>query len=183
MKVEKTPLPGVLLITPKVFGDARGFFMESFNARAFEAATGVTDRFVQDNHSLSARHVLRGLHYQLPPMAQGKLVRVTAGEIFDVAVDVRQSSPTFRQWFGCRLSADNFRQLWIPAGFAHGFLAMTENTQVQYKTTHYYAPDHERSLFWADESLGIDWPDTGGDKAVSAKDAQAPRLNKAELFK
>src|SRR5574343_200665 len=154
--VQPTALPGVLILEPKVFGDERGFFFESFSERDFAAATGLTVSFVQDNHSRSAAGVLRGLHYQLPPAAQGKLVRVTAGEVFDVAVDVRRSSPTFGHWAGVRLSGENKRQFWIPPGFAHGFVTLTETADFLYKTTAYYAPDAERCLAWNDPALAIE---------------------------
>lgn len=149
MKVVETSIPDVLIIEPKVFGDERGFFYESFNAAAFEAATGLKRQFVQDNHSKSQRGVLRGLHYQIQ-QPQGKLVRVVAGEVFDVAVDLRKSSPSFGRWFGTHLSAQNQRQLWIPEGFAHGFVVLSESAEFLYKTTDYYAPEHERSLLWND---------------------------------
>ncbi len=156
-QVTQTPLEGVLVLEPKVFGDARGFFFESFNARDFEQATGLKDTFVQDNHSKSAKGVLRGLHYQVQH-AQGKLVRVTQGSVFDVAVDIRKGSPTFGQWFGLELSAENKKQVWIPAGLAHGFLVMSESAEFLYKTTDYYYPEFERSLLWSDPDIGIDWP-------------------------
>jgi dTDP-4-dehydrorhamnose 3,5-epimerase len=156
-QVMQTPLEGVLVLEPKVFGDERGFFFESFNARDFEQATGLKETFVQDNHSKSAKGVLRGLHYQVQH-AQGKLVRVTQGAVFDVAVDIRKGSPTFGQWFGLELSAENKKQLWIPAGLAHGFLVTSESAEFLYKTTDYYHPEHERSLLWNDDDIGIDWP-------------------------
>ena len=156
-QVMKTPLEGVLILEPKVFGDARGFFFESFNARDFEQATGLKETFVQDNHSKSAKGVLRGLHHQVQH-AQGKLVRVTQGAVFDVAVDIRQGSPTFGQWFGLELSAENKKQLWIPAGLAHGFLVTSESAEFLYKTTDYYHPEFERSLLWSDPQLAIEWP-------------------------
>lgn len=156
-KITTTPIDGVLVLEPKVFGDARGFFFESFNARDFVQATGLDVAFVQDNHSKSAKGVLRGLHYQVQH-AQGKLVRVTEGAVFDVAVDIRQGSPTFGQWFGIELSAENKKQLWIPAGLAHGFLVTSESAEFLYKTTDYYHPEFERSLLWCDPALGIDWP-------------------------
>ena len=156
-QVMQTPLEGVLVLEPKVFGDARGFFFESFNARDFEQATGLKETFVQDNHSKSARGVLRGLHYQTQH-AQGKLVRVTQGAVFDVAVDIRQGSSSFGQWFGLELSAENKRQLWIPAGLAHGFLVTSDSAEFLYKTTDYYHPEFERSLLWCDPAIGIDWP-------------------------
>ncbi len=153
----QTPLAGVLVLEPKVFGDARGFFFESFNAKDFEQATGLKETFVQDNHSKSAKGVLRGLHYQVQH-AQGKLVRVTQGAVFDVAVDIRKGSPTFGQWFGQELSAENKKQLWIPAGLAHGFLVTSESAEFLYKTTDYYYPKFERSILWNDPAIGIDWP-------------------------
>jgi dTDP-4-dehydrorhamnose 3,5-epimerase len=174
-------IPDVLIITPRVFGDERGFFLESFNARDFQAATGLAPSFVQDNHSRSARHVLRGLHYQTR-QAQGKLVRVIEGEVFDVAVDLRQSSPTFGQWVGAHLSADNKQQLWIPAGFAHGFLTLSAYSEFLYKTTDYYAPEHERCILWSDDSIGINWPLEGAEPILSAKDRQGVSFTRAEVF-
>lgn len=170
MKATPTAIADVLLIEPRVFGDARGFFYESFNARGFAAATGLDVNFVQDNHSKSARGVLRGLHYQVQK-PQGKLVRVVAGEVFDVVVDIRPESPTYGQWVGEHLSADNQRQLWIPAGLAHGFLVLSESAEFLYKTTDYYAPEFERCLAWDDAHLNIAWPLDGLVPAVSAKDA------------
>jgi dTDP-4-dehydrorhamnose 3,5-epimerase len=178
--VTPTSLPDVLILQPKVFGDARGFFFESFNARDFEAATGLQHSFVQDNHSRSGRGVLRGLHYQIEH-AQGKLVRVTAGEVFDVAVDLRRSSPHFGQWAGVLLSGENHRQLWVPPGFAHGFVVLSETADFLYKTTDYYHPEFERSLLWNDPALGIEWPLTEGLK-LAAKDAAALPLAQAALF-
>lgn len=175
-----TALPGVLILEPKVFGDARGFFFESFNQREFERATGVNAVFVQDNHSRSAHGVLRGLHYQISH-AQGKLVRVTSGSVFDVAVDLRRSSPHFGQWVGMELSAENQRQLWIPPGFAHGFLVTSESAEFLYKTTDYWYPEHERSLRWDDATLAIRWP-LAGAPVLAAKDANAPALEAAETF-
>lgn len=160
MNIIKTEIPDVIIFEPKVFGDDRGFFFESFNQKIFEEATGLKREFVQDNHSKSSKGVLRGLHYQLPPMAQGKLVRVVQGEVFDVAVDIRKSSPTFGKWVGIHLSAENKRQLWIPEGFAHGFLTISETAEFLYKTTNYYAPEYERSLAWNDADLTIKWPTT-----------------------
>jgi dTDP-4-dehydrorhamnose 3,5-epimerase len=168
MQVVTTALPDVLILEPKVFGDERGFFFESFNARQFAEATGLHREFVQDNHSRSAKGVLRGLHYQVQ-QAQGKLVRVTAGEVFDVAVDLRRSSPTFGQWVGVHLSAENKRQLWVPEGFAHGFVVLSEFAEFLYKTTDYYAPEHERSIRWDDPTLAIDWQLTEAPQ-LSAKD-------------
>ena len=183
MNVTPTSLPEVLLIEPRVFGDERGFFMESFNAKAFRDATGVEVAFVQDNHSRSAHGVLRGLHYQVR-QPQGKLVRVTAGRVFDVAVDLRRSSPRLGRWAGVELSADNKRQLWIPPGFAHGFVVLSDEAEFLYKTTDYYAPAHERSLAHDDPELGIDWPLSQLRHApvLSAKDRAAARLSAAELF-
>ena len=175
-----TAIPEVLVLEPKVFGDARGFFFESYNARDFAQATGLNVEFVQDNHSKSAQGVLRGLHYQIQH-AQGKLVRVVQGEVFDVAVDLRQSSPTFGRWVGERLSADNKRQMWIPPGFAHGFLVTSESAEFLYKTTDYWYPEHERSLLWNDPAIGIDWP-LDGQPLLAAKDAAAALLRGAEVF-
>ena len=180
MQITPTALPDVLLLEPRVFGDARGHFFESFNARAFADATGREVVFVQDNQSRSVRGVLRGLHYQVA-QPQGKLVRVLTGEIFDVAVDLRRSSPTFGRWTGVRLSGENRRQIWIPEGFGHGFLVLSEMADVFYKTTDFYAPAHERSVTWNDATLAIDWP-LGGAPILSAKDAAAPRLEAAETF-
>jgi dTDP-4-dehydrorhamnose 3,5-epimerase len=176
-QVMQTPLEGVLVLEPKVFGDARGFFFESFNARDFEQATGLKETFVQDNHSKSAKGVLRGLHYQVQH-AQGKLVRVTQGAVFDVAVDIRKHSPTFGQWFGLELSAENKKQVWIPAGLAHGFLVTSDSAEFLYKTTEYYYPEHERNLLWNDADLGIDWPLHVLDREplLAAKDAKASSL-------
>jgi len=182
MKAIPTELPEVLLIEPAVHGDARGFFMESFNQRAFDAAVGRPVAFVQDNHSRSARGVLRGLHYQLPPDAQGKLVRVTSGSVFDVAVDMRRSSPRFGRWVGAELSAANHRQLWIPPGFAHGFLVLSDSADFLYKTTAYYAPGSEAALRWDDPALGIAWPDAGVAPQLSGKDAAAPAWRDAAAF-
>ena len=180
MKVTATRIPDVLVFEPKVFGDARGFFMESFNSRVFDDAVGRHVEFVQDNHSRSARGVLRGLHYQIQ-QAQGKLVRVTSGAVFDVAVDIRRTSATFGQWVGVELSADNHRQLWVPPGFAHGFLVLSESADFLYKTTDYYAPAHERSILWSDPDLGIEWPVLDVAPVLSAKDAQGRRFDQAEL--
>jgi len=175
-QVTATPLPGVLVLEPKVFGDDRGFFFESFNARDFAQATGLQKTFVQDNHSKSAKGVLRGLHYQVQH-PQGKLVRVTHGAVFDIAVDIRPDSPTYGQWFGLELSADNKKQLWIPEGLAHGFLVTSDSAEFLYKTTDYWYPEHERSLLWSDPDLGIDWPLHLLDSPplLAAKDANAPR--------
>ncbi len=179
MNVIQTALPGVLVLEPKVFGDARGFFMESWNAHAFRKATGVDATFVQDNHSRSARHVLRGLHYQVV-RPQGKLVRVVAGEVFDVAVDLRRSSPTFGRWTGTALSAANHRQMWIPPGFAHGFLVLSDSADFLYKTTEYWFPEHDRALAWNDPAVAIEWPLDGASPLLAAKDAVAPRLADAQ---
>ena len=182
MQLTQTDLAGVLILAPKVFGDERGFFMESFNQRAFDAAVGRHVEFVQDNHSCSAGGVLRGLHYQLPPHAQGKLVRVVRGSAFDVAVDIRRSSPTFGRWVGVTLDAKDHKQMWIPPGFAHGFLALEDDTHFLYKTTDFYAKESERSIVWNDPTIGITWPDTGRAPMVAAKDAAAPPLASAETF-
>ena len=178
--VSPTAIPEVLILEPKVFGDARGFFFESFNARDFAQATGLNVEFVQDNHSKSARGVLRGLHYQIQH-AQGKLVRVVQGEMFDVAVDLRRASPTFGQWVGERLSADNHRQLWVPPGFAHGFVVLSESAEFLYKTTDYWYPEYERSLLWSDPAVGIDWPIDFAPQ-LAAKDAVGKVLADAECF-
>ena len=178
--VIQTPIPEVLILEPKVFGDSRGFFFESFNAKDFADATGLNVNFVQDNHSKSAKGVLRGLHYQLQ-QAQGKLVRVTQGSVFDVAVDIRKSSPTFGKWVGCELSGTNHRQFWVPAGFAHGFVVLSESADFLYKTTDYYAPAHERCIAWNDPKIGIIWPQ-GIMPSLSAKDQQGVNLNEAEVF-
>ena len=180
MIVIQTAIPEVMVLEPKVFGDARGFFFESFNRRSFKELTGADADFVQDNHSRSARHVLRGLHYQIR-QAQGKLVRVVAGEVFDVAVDIRRNSPTFGRWVGERLSAENKRQMWIPPGFAHGFLVLSESAEFLYKTTDYWAPEHERCIAWNDPDLAIAWP-LADPPSLSAKDAQGTLLKSAELF-
>jgi dTDP-4-dehydrorhamnose 3,5-epimerase len=183
MLVTPTALPGVLVIEPKVFGDDRGFFFESFNQRAFDAAVGHPVEFVQDNHSRSMRGVLRGLHYQLDPHAQGKLVRVAQGSAFDVAVDVRHGSPTFGRWVGVTLDTRSQRQLWIPPGFAHGFLALEDDTHFLYKTTDYYAKDCERSIVWNDPAIGIDWPRLGMPPVLATKDAAAPPLAQADVYR
>lgn len=175
-----TALPGVLILEPQVFGDARGFFFESFNAQDFAKVTGLDVSFVQDNHSRSAQGVLRGLHYQIQ-QPQGKLVRVTQGEVFDVAVDIRRSSPHFGQWLGVHLSADNKRQLWVPPGFAHGFAVLSASAEFLYKTTDYYAPEHERCIVWNDPDLAIAWP-LLGPPVLASKDANAPVLAQAEVF-
>lgn len=177
MKATRLAIPDVVLIEPKVFGDARGFFFESFNQKAFNEATGTNHAFVQDNHSRSSRGVLRGLHYQIQ-QAQGKLVRVARGAVFDVAVDIRRGSPTFGQWVGAELTEDNQHQLWVPPGFAHGFVVLSESADFLYKTTDYYAPQHERSIAWNDPSIGISWPALaqGQQPLLSAKDSAAPLL-------
>ncbi len=180
MKVTPGALPEVLILEPRVFGDERGFFLESYNQRVFREAAGIDANFVQDNHSRSARNVLRGLHYQLK-QAQGKLVRVVAGEVFDVAVDLRRSSPRYGRWAGLHLSAENKRMLWIPAGFAHGFLALRDATEVLYKTTDYYAPEYERCVLWNDPDIGIDWPLTGV-PLISEKDRSGVALKLAETY-
>ncbi|MBN6716042.1 dTDP-4-dehydrorhamnose 3,5-epimerase [Pseudomonas capsici] len=180
MKVTTTKLPDVLIIEPKVFGDERGFFYESYNARAFFEATGIKPDFVQDNHSRSQKGVLRGLHYQIEN-AQDKLVRVTAGEVLDIAVDIRRSSPTFGQWAGVRLSAENGRQLWVPKGFAHGFVVLSDYAEFLYKTTDYYTPSAERCIRWDDADLAIDW-ELSGAPQLSAKDQQGKNLKDADLF-
>ncbi|MHC8364685.1 dTDP-4-dehydrorhamnose 3,5-epimerase [Pseudomonas sp. ZT5P21] len=180
MNVIETALPGVLILEPKVFGDERGFFYESFNAKAFEAATGLNRQFVQDNHSRSQKGVLRGLHFQLEN-TQGKLVRVTAGEVLDVAVDVRRSSPHFGQWVAVRLSAENRHQLWVPEGFAHGFVVLSEFAEFLYKTTDYYNPSAERCIRWDDPTLGIDWQLDEAPQ-LSAKDKLGKTLQEIDLF-
>jgi dTDP-4-dehydrorhamnose 3,5-epimerase len=181
MKVTPTSLPDVLLIEPQVFGDARGFFYESFNQRAFESDTGLKVQFVQDNHSKSARGVLRGLHYQIQ-QPQGKLVRVAAGEVFDVAVDLRRASPTFGKWAGATLSANNNAQLWVPPGFAHGFVVLSETAEFLYKTTDYYAPEHEQCIAWNDPDLGIQWPEMPEPPRLSAKDAAGRAFREAAVY-
>ncbi len=181
MKAIPTSLPGVLVIEPAVFGDARGAFFESWNRRAFSNLVGREVDFVQDNHSVSGRGVLRGLHYQLDPRAQGKLVRVVAGEVFDVAVDLRRSSPTFGRWAGERLSAANRRMMWIPEGFAHGFLVLSGTAEFLYKTSDYYAPEQERTLLWNDPAIGVAWP-LDGAPILKAKDAAGTPLSAAESF-
>ncbi len=180
MKVTPTAIPEVLILEPQVFGDDRGFFFESFNARKFEQLTGANPNFVQDNHSKSARGVLRGLHYQIR-QPQGKLVRVVAGAIYDVVVDMRKSSPFFGRWVGVELSAENRCQLWVPPGFAHGFVVTSESAECLYKTTDYWAPEHERSLLWNDPALAIEWP-LSGEPMLSGKDSQGVLLADAEAF-
>jgi dTDP-4-dehydrorhamnose 3,5-epimerase len=179
--IERAPLADLLVLTPRFHRDERGFFTESYNRRAFNEAVGSEVEFVQDNHSRSTRGVLRGLHYQLPPSAQGKLVRVVAGEIFDVAVDMRRTSPGFGRWFGVALSAEKGNQLWIPAGFAHGFLTLSDSADVLYKATDYYDPACERSVAWNDPDIAIAW-DLAGEPIVSGKDAAAPPFAAAEAF-
>ena len=186
MRVEKTKLDGLFIVHPQVFGDERGWFMESFNQQRFESVfEGLNlpvPNFVQDNHSKSSRGVLRGLHYQLPPKAQGKLVRVVQGKVWDVAVDIRKGSPTFGQWVGEELSADNHKQLWIPPGFAHGFITLSNTAEFLYKTTDYYSPEHERAIRWDDPQLAIAWPFCTTDIQISAKDQQALAFSQAEVF-
>lgn len=181
MKVIQTEIPDVLIVEPKVFGDERGFFYESFNQKLWEKATGLKTTFVQDNHSRSSKGVLRGLHYQLPPVAQGKLVRCVVGEVFDVAVDLRNGSQTFGHWVGEILSAENKRQLWVPEGFAHGFLVLSQSADFLYKTTDYYAPVHERCIRWDDSDLGIAWPLIEKPQ-LSNKDSVAPSLMSSVVF-
>ncbi|WP_418132933.1 dTDP-4-dehydrorhamnose 3,5-epimerase [Variovorax sp. 375MFSha3.1] len=181
MKATPTAIPDVLIIEPKVFGDDRGFFFESFNQAAFDAAVGKHVSFVQDNHSRSAKGVLRGLHYQIQ-QPQGKLVRVTRGAVYDVAVDIRKSSPTFGQWVGVELSEQNQRQFWVPAGFAHGFLVMSDSADFLYKTTEYYAPAHEKCIAWNDTDLNIQWPASGLEPTLSKKDRQGSIFRDAVVF-
>lgn len=182
MKVTATALPEVLIVEPRVFGDARGFFMESWNQRAFDEAVGQPVRFVQDNHSRSAHGVLRGLHYQLPPHAQGKLVRVVNGAVFDVAVDLRRRSVNFGRWVGVELSEENHKQLWIPPGFAHGFVVLSEVADFMYKTTDYHAPSCEAAVRWDDPELSIDWPRSAPTPILSQKDLAAPNWRDAQHF-
>ena len=182
MKVTTTAIEGLLILEPRVFGDERGFFLESYNQKVFDDALGHEVRFVQDNHSRSAKGVLRGLHYQLPPHAQGKLVRVTQGAVFDVAVDMRRGSPSFGRWVGVELSSENHRQLWLPPGMAHGFLVTSDSADFLYKTTQYYAPEAERCVRWDDPAIGIDWPALDRPPLLSGKDAAAPRLADAPTF-
>jgi dTDP-4-dehydrorhamnose 3,5-epimerase len=181
MKATRLAIADVIVLEPKVFGDARGFFMESFSQRTFREVTGIDAAFVQDNHSKSVQGVLRGLHYQIR-QPQGKLVRVTSGEIFDVAVDIRKTSPTFGQWVGQTLSAENKKQMWVPVGFAHGFLVTSATAEVLYKTTDYYAPEHERGIAWNDPKIGIAWPQQALAPTLSVKDASAVPLSAAEVF-
>lgn len=182
MNVIKAAIPDVLIFEPKVFGDERGFFFESFNHKLFEEAVGYQVNFVQDNHSKSSKGVLRGLHYQLPPHAQGKLVRCVAGEVFDVAVDIRKSSPTFGQWVGVHLSGENKRQLWIPEGFAHGFVTLSDTAEFLYKTTNYYCVASDRGIAWNDEQLAVAWPLEGMNLILSDKDQKQPIFKLAEYF-
>jgi dTDP-4-dehydrorhamnose 3,5-epimerase len=181
MKVTPTAIPEVLIIEPKVFGDARGFFFESFNQKAFNEATGLTETFVQDNHSRSTKGVLRGLHYQLPPHAQGKLVRVVQGAVWDVAVDIRKKSVTFGQWVGIELTEDNHKQFWIPPGFAHGFLVLSDAAVFLYKATAYYAPTHEQCIVWNDPDINIQWPNFLTPQ-LSTKDMASRFLAQADVF-
>jgi dTDP-4-dehydrorhamnose 3,5-epimerase len=180
MQAVETGIPGLLVLEPKIFGDARGFFFESFNQKQFDSITGTSKAFVQDNHSRSARNVLRGLHYQIQ-QPQGKLVRVISGDVFDVAVDIRRSSSTFGKWFGTHLSAENRRILWIPEGFAHGFVVLSDNAEFLYKTTDYWAPEYERCIIWNDSDLAIDWP-LSAEPLLSAKDAAGKSFREAEVF-
>jgi dTDP-4-dehydrorhamnose 3,5-epimerase len=182
MKVTKTAIEGVLILEPKVFGDSRGFFMESFNQKTFSDVTGLDVAFVQDNHSRSAKGVLRGLHYQQPPHAQGKLVRVTQGSVYDVALDIRRSSPTFGHWIGVELTGENHRQLWLPPGMAHGFMVTSDSADFLYKTTDFYNPQAEGCVLWSDPALGITWPDVGIAPVLATKDAAAPPLSSAAAF-
>lgn len=181
MKLTPLAIPEVFLLEPRVFSDDRGFFFESFNQREFESGVGRKIHFVQSNHSLSVQYVLRGLHYQIQ-QAQGKLVRVVVGNVFDVAVDIRRSSPTFGQWVGEILSAENKKQLWIPPGFAHGFVVLSDRAEFLYNTTDYWAPEHERCIVWNDVSLAIDWPLAGNQPVLSGKDAQGAALSAAEVY-
>lgn len=181
-QVTPTAIPDVLILEPKVFGDARGFFFESYNENDFQQATGLDVKFVQDNHSRSSKGVLRGLHYQLPPHAQGKLVRCVRGAVFDVAVDIRKSSPTFGKWVGVELSEANHKQLWIPPGFAHGFLTLTDSAEFLYKTTDFYVPSAERCIAWNDSTVGVAWPDHDAGPSLSAKDSIAPSWKDSDFF-
>lgn len=181
MNVIPTDIPEVLILEPKVFGDARGFFLESFNRKTFQSVSGRDQDFVQDNHSRSAKHVLRGLHYQLVK-PQGKLVRVVSGRVWDVAVDLRRSSPNFGKWVGVELSADNHRQFWVPPGFGHGFLVLSEQADFLYKTTEYWYPEYDRSIVWNDPQLAIAWPLEGETPQLAAKDAAAPQFAQADVF-
>ncbi len=181
MKISATEIPDVLLVEPTVFGDDRGFFYESYNEKRWQELTGLKTRFVQDNHSRSAKGVLRGIHYQIE-QAQGKLVRAVVGEVFDVAVDLRRSSPTFGQWVGERLSAENKKSLWVPEGFGHGFLVLSDVAEFLYRTTDFYAPEHERCIAWNDPEIGIDWPLTG-EPLLSEKDMKGDLFSKADCYK
>ncbi|WP_233964991.1 dTDP-4-dehydrorhamnose 3,5-epimerase [Pectobacterium versatile] len=181
MNIIDTKIPDLKIIEPAVFGDERGFFFESFNKKKFEETVGYSVDFVQDNHSKSSQGVLRGLHYQLAPHAQGKLVRCVEGEVFDVAVDIRKSSPTFGQWVGVYLSAENKRQFWIPAGFAHGFVTLSKTAEFLYKTTNYYAPQSDRGILWNDETIGIEWP-MSVEPILSEKDKNAKKFSEADVF-
>jgi dTDP-4-dehydrorhamnose 3,5-epimerase len=181
MKATPLAIPEVMLIEPKVFGDDRGFFLESFNQQAFNEATGTDHQFVQDNHRRSRQGVLRGLHYQLPPHAQGKLVRVVRGAVFDVAVDIRKGSPTFGQWVGAGLTEDNHRQLWVPPGFAHGFVVLSDSADFLYKATSFYAPQADRGIAWNDPAIGVQWPQLDVELSLSDKDLRQPLLADAEL--
>ncbi len=182
MEVVDTNLAGVKVLVPRIHADSRGFFLESFNERAFIEHAEISLTFVQDNHSRSTRGVLRGLHYQLPPMEQGKLVRVVRGSVLDVVVDIAGSSPTFGEWFAVELTEDNHKQLWVPPGFAHGFLTLSDSADLLYKVSEYYSPEHDRGIRWDDPDIGIDWPDVGIDPIVSQKDEDAPVLRDAEVF-
>lgn len=182
MQAKQLSIPDVILFTPKVFGDERGFFYESFNQSLFEELTGLKPQFVQDNHSKSQQGVLRGLHYQLPPKGQGKLVRVVQGAVFDVVVDIRKRSPTFGQWVGVNLSAENKQQMWIPAGFAHGFLTLSDTAEFLYKTTDYYSPEYERCILWNDADIGVQWPADIPMPQLSSKDRQGKAFSVAELY-
>jgi dTDP-4-dehydrorhamnose 3,5-epimerase len=181
MKITETAIPEVLLVEPTVFGDDRGFFYESYNAKKWQELTGLQTTFVQDNHSRSAKNVLRGIHYQIQ-QSQGKLVRVVAGEVFDVAVDLRQSAPTFGQWVGERLSAENKKSLWVPEGFGHAFLVLSDSAEFLYRTTDFYAPEYERCIAWNDPEIGVDWP-LDGEPLLSEKDANGTAFSKAEYYK
>lgn len=182
MKVTATAIPDVLIIEPKVFGDARGFFLESFNQQEFNKVTGTNFQFVQDNHSRSRKGVLRGLHYQLPPHEQGKLTRVVRGAVFDVVVDIRKKSSTFGRWVGIELTENNHRQLWMPPGFAHGFKVLSETADFLYKTTNFYAPAYDRCISWEDVTIKIDWPDTGAPPELSDKDRNGVGFINADYF-
>lgn len=181
MKIISTAIPEVVILEPRIYGDDRGFFMESFNQKTFNEAVGYSTNFVQDNHSRSSRGVLRGLHYQIQH-PQGKLVRCVRGAVFDVAVDIREHSPSFGKWVGVTLDESNHRQLWVPAGFAHGFLVLSDSADFLYKTTDYYSPAHERCIAWDDPTLSINWPDCGAEYVMSAKDQAGAMLNSAEIF-